>query len=88
MKKMNVLLLAIAASVAGACNSDLPTSVNETIRQSTSGLPNIPAALVSGTSLEQVVSAGPYAGFDTYSYPGDSRMKAWNDAGKYDWVGY
>jgi hypothetical protein len=88
MKKRDMLLLAFAAVVAGACNSGLPTSVNETIRQSTAGLPDIPAALVSGTSLEKVLSDGPYAGFDTYSYPGDSRMKAWSDAGKYDWVGY
>jgi hypothetical protein len=30
----------------------------------------------------------PYRGFDTSRYPGDDAMKAWWEAGEYDWVGY
>lgn len=88
MRSTRILLLAAAMAALSACGGNLPTEVNGAIADATATLPNIPAVLVSGTSLEKVLSDGPYPGFDTYSYPGDSRMKAWMDAGKYHWVGF
>jgi hypothetical protein len=88
MRNTRILLLAAAMAGLSACSSDLPTEVNGAIVDATASLPNIPAVLVSGTSLEKVVSDGPYPGFDTYTYPGDGHMKAWMDSGKYHWVGF
>lgn len=34
-------------------------------------------------------TTGPHLGFDTYSYPGESAMRAWRDESvPYEWVGY
>src|SRR5688500_6598956 len=35
------------------------------------------------------LTKGPHLGFDTYAYPGDDEMRAWQTATKpYKWVGY
>ena len=48
---------------------------------------------VVATATQQIADnlsdAGPHLGFDTFAYPGDDAMKAWQTADKpYSWVGY
>ena len=35
-----------------------------------------------------VPGAGPFAGFDTFCYPGDAAMKTWKESSPYSFVGY
>ena len=50
------------------------------------------AAAVTGQSapLADEAQSGTYLGFDTHTYPGDAKMKAWRSAkdAPYSWVGY
>jgi glycoside hydrolase-like protein len=75
------LMLALGTSSVAS----VPTTV---------GPPVVPteAAVVSRPSAESLVvaarAAGPYKGFDTEHYPGDSVMSVWHTSGDYDWVGY
>lgn len=47
---------------------------------------------VTGASANiaaHLADEGPHLGFDTYAYPGDEEMRAWQTASKpYKWVGY
>lgn len=52
--------------------------------------PSISDAVADATAnITENLSGGPYLGFDTYAYPGDDEMRAWQTAAKpYEWVGY
>jgi hypothetical protein len=43
----------------------------------------------ASANIVRNLSDGPHLGFDTYAYPGDDEMRAWQTGGKpYEWVGY
>ncbi|MDQ6689408.1 MAG: DUF1906 domain-containing protein [Gemmatimonadota bacterium] len=43
----------------------------------------------ASANIAENLSRGPHLGFDTFSYPGDAAMHAWQTADKpYKWVGY
>ncbi len=47
------------------------------------------AVATASANIAENLSEGPYLGFDTYAYPGDDEMRAWQTAAKpYEWVGY
>jgi hypothetical protein len=53
--------------------------------------PSVQDAVTGATAniAADLASDGPHLGFDTYAYPGDDEMRAWQTASKpYKWVGY
>ena len=50
--------------------------------------PDTWAALNAPPAPGEPPAAGPFAGFDTSSYPGDSAMQTWKDVSPYCFVGY
>jgi hypothetical protein len=47
------------------------------------------AVTAASANIADNLSSGPHLGFDTFSYPGDAAMRAWQMADKpYSWVGY
>src|ERR1700694_2980206 len=46
------------------------------------------AVTAASANIAENLSGGPHLGFDTFSYPGDAAMRAWQTADKpYSWVG-
>ena len=58
----------------------------------TGTVPLVPVAATSvafeGPVQSVETESGPYQGFDTLRYPGDTVMRAWREAGDFDWVGF
>ena len=55
------------------------------------GTPSIQEAVTDASEniAADLRNDGPHLGFDTYAYPGDDEMRAWQTASKpYKWVGY
>lgn len=58
------------------------------------GVPNAAPIVISATRLMDssayaaVTDNGPYPGFDTSEYPGDTAMQAWRATGEFHWVGF
>ena len=50
--------------------------------------PNTWAALNAAPTPVEPPSTGPFTGFDTSFYPGDSAMQTWKDSSPYHFVGY
>jgi hypothetical protein len=53
--------------------------------------PSIATAVASASAniADDLSDSGPHLGFDTFAYPGDDAMRAWQTADKpYRWVGY
>jgi hypothetical protein len=47
------------------------------------------AVTTASANIAADLSTGPHLGFDTFSYPGDAAMRAWQTADQpYKWVGY
>jgi len=84
-----VLGLAVAGVLIYACNrspttADAASQVSAKVAQA--------AATVTGQDapIADEAEEGKFLGFDTHTYPGDAKMRAWKDAknAPYDWVGY
>src|ERR1700737_2191091 len=58
--------------------------------RSTITTPSISEAVTTASAnIAENLSGGPHLGFDTFSYPGDAAMHAWQTGDKpYKWVGY
>jgi hypothetical protein len=47
------------------------------------------AVAAASANIAEDLSSGPHLGFDTFAYPGDAAMRAWQTADQpYKWVGY
>src|SRR5688500_5493054 len=65
----------LSAILAGCGATPITPSIQDAVTEASA---NIAADL----------GAGPHLGFDTYAYPGDEEMRAWQTASKpYKWVG-
>jgi hypothetical protein len=60
----------------------LPTELGQ-VTETVAG----PLAEAAG-AVVQTVSDGKHLGFDTNVYPGDQALRAWREAGPYEWVGF
>jgi hypothetical protein len=76
-KSSSVTTLALATVVLGCGESPLPTpSIGEAVAD-------------ASANIARSISDESHLGFDTYAYPGDDEMRAWQSGGKpYKWVGY
>jgi len=89
-----VAALAAALAFAAALGAAMPgmgSAAVGTLEAVSAAVPDVPARVVGLADPEKVarvVAEGPYAGFDTYKYPGERAMRAWKAEGTYDWVGY
>jgi len=91
-KVVNAFALLIAA---GFFSTKGPRALQDEVTSLTGELDRIPeAAANAGAQLASLAGskperAGRHLGFDTYQYPGDDVMKAWQAEGSpYEWVGY
>jgi hypothetical protein len=81
--------LATAALLIFACNRS-PTSA-EAAAEISAKVAQAAAALTGQDApLADEAQEGTWLGFDTYTYPGDAKMRAWKNApnAPYHWVGY
>ena len=87
-RRPSALALAATAFLVFACNrsptgSDVAVDVSSKVAQV--------AAAVTGQDapMANEVQDGRWLGFDTHTYPGDAKMRAWKDAknAPYSWVG-
>lgn len=85
----NALALALGGFLIFACNHS-PTNTEKAV-QAAAVVAQV-AAKVTGQDAPMAaeVSDGTWLGFDTHTYPGDAKMRAWRDApnAPYHWVGY
>jgi len=81
--------MAGAAVLIFACNKS-PTSADKAVEVSAKVAQVAAAVTGQEAPLADEAEAGTYLGFDTHSYPGDAKMRAWRNApnAPYDWVGY
>ena len=83
------LALACAGFLIFACNRS-PTSA-ETAAEVSARVAQVAAAVTGQDApLADEAEAGRYVGFDTHTYPGEEKMRAWRNApnAPYSWVGY
>ncbi len=85
----SALALAAVVTLAFACNrSPTATEVTGEVAATVAHV----AAAVTGQDapLADEATDGTFLGFDTFSYPGDEKMRAWRNAknAPYSWVGY
>lgn len=70
---------------------DASTSASETVGRAAAGVAQV-AARVTGQDAPfgDETNDGTWLGFDTHTYPGDDKMRAWKNApnAPYSWVGY
>jgi hypothetical protein len=78
-----------AAVLIYACNKS-PTSTDTAARVSARVAQAAAAVAGQDAPIADEIEAGKYLGFDTHTYPGTARMRAWRNAknAPYDWVGY
>lgn len=81
--------LAAAGALIFACNQS-PTSAETLAEVSATIAQTAAAATGQQAPLADEVRAGTWLGFDTHTYPGDEKMRAWRNApdAPYHWVGY
>lgn len=85
----NLAALAIAGFLIFACNRS-PTST-EAAAQAAARVAQVAAAVTGQDApMAAEVSDGRWLGFDTHTYPGEEKMRAWKNApdAPYSWVGY
>ena len=81
--------LAAAGALIFACNKS-PTSTDALAEVSATIAQTAAAATGQDAPLADEARAGTWLGFDTHTYPGDEKMRAWKNApnAPYRWVGY
>jgi hypothetical protein len=85
----SLLALAITGLVVFACNRS-PTSTERAAELSAKVAQVAAAVTGQDAPMADEAEAGRYLGFDTHTYPGDAKMRAWRNApnAPYKWVGY
>src|SRR5690349_10370204 len=64
----------------------LPTELGQMTE--TVAAPLAEVAGVAAGAVVRTVSNGKHLGFDTNIYPGERALRAWREAGPYEWVGF
>jgi hypothetical protein len=84
-----VLGLAVAGALVFACNRS-PTSAEAAAQLSARVAQAAAAVTGQDAPLADEALEGKWLGFDTHTYPGDEKMRAWKNApnAPYDWVGF
>lgn len=84
-----MLVLGLAGLLVYACDRS-PTSV-EAAAELSAKVAQVAAAVTGQDApMADEAEAGTWLGFDTHTYPGDAKMRAWKNApnAPYHWVGY
>jgi hypothetical protein len=88
-RSRQALALACAGTLIFACGRS-PTTV-ETAGEMSAKVAQVAAAITGQDApLADEAAEGHFLGFDTHTYPGDAKMRAWRNApnAPYHWVGY
>lgn len=87
--RQRALALAGAAFLIFACNRS-PTSAEKAAEVSAKVAQVAAAVTGQDAPLADEAESGRYLGFDTHTYPGDEKMRAWRTApnAPYQWVGF
>jgi hypothetical protein len=87
--KRKWIALAAAGLLVFACNRS-PTGSEKAAEVSAKVAQAAAAVTGQDAPLSDEAAAGTWLGFDTHTYPGDAKMKAWRNApnAPYHWVGY
>jgi hypothetical protein len=88
-RRRSALALACAGTLIFACSRS-PTTV-EKAGEVSSKVAQVAAAVTGQDApLSDEAAEGHFLGFDTHTYPGDDKMRAWKNApnAPYRWVGY
>jgi hypothetical protein len=85
----NALGLAVAGILIFACSRS-PTSAEAAAQMSAKVAQAAAAVTGQNAPLAEETLEGNWLGFDTHTYPGDDRMRAWKNApnAPYHWVGF
>jgi len=85
----NALGLAVAGALIFACNRS-PTTAEAAAEVSAKVAQAAAAVTGQDAPMADEALEGSWLGFDTHTYPGDDRMRAWKNApnAPYHWVGY
>lgn len=83
------MALAVSGLLIYACDRS-PTSSEKVAEVSAKVAQAAAAVTGQDAPIADEVEAGTHLGFDTHTYPGDAKMRAWRDApnAPYNWVGY
>jgi Domain of unknown function (DUF1906) len=84
-----VLALAVGGFLIYACDNS-PTSAEKAAEVSAKVAQVAAAVTGQDAPVADEVEQGRFLGFDTHTYPGDAKMRAWKQApnAPYHWVGY
>ena len=88
-RRLRAVALGIAGLLIYACDRS-PTST-ETAAEVSAKVAQVAAAVTGQDApMADEAEAGRHLGFDTYTYPGDAKMRAWKNApnAPYEWVGF
>jgi hypothetical protein len=88
-RRLRPVALAIAGFLIYACDRS-PTSIEKAAEVSAKVAQVAAAVTGQDAPMADEAEAGRYLGFDTYTYPGDAKMRAWKNApnAPYEWVGF
>ena len=87
-RRKRALALGVAGLLVFACNRS-PTAT-ESVAEASARVAQVAAAVTGQDApLADEVTEGHFVGFDTHTYPGDEKMRAWKNApnAPYSWVG-
>jgi len=88
-RRRRALALGTAGLLVFACNRS-PTAT-ESVAEASATVAQVAAAVTGQDApLADEAKEGHFVGFDTHTYPGDEKMRAWKNApnAPYSWVGF
>lgn len=88
-RRKRALALGVVGLLVFACNRS-PTAT-ESVAEASARVAQVAAAVTGQDApLADEATEGHFVGFDTHTYPGEEKMRAWKNApnAPYSWVGY